>query len=75
MSKLTTLEAVVGHLEGEAKAAFDSALEAFRAELVRLGIEHSVTPADPAPSATVSGTDVHTGDSPYAGSGNQPPQK
>ena len=72
MSKLTTLEAIVGHLEGEAKAAFDSALEAFRAELTRLGIEHSVTPADPAPSATVTGTDIHTNPTPDVGSGSQP---
>ena len=71
MSKLTTLEAVVGHLEGEARAAFDSALEAFRAELVRLGIEHSVMPASPA----VTGTDLNTGPSPDAGSGGQPGQK
>lgn len=71
MSTLTTIEAKVEHLEGEAKAAFDAALEAFRAELTRLGIEHSVNPAAP----IVSGTDLHTGPSPDAGSGNQPGQK
>lgn len=75
MSVLTTIEAKIGHLEGEAKAAFEAALEAFKAELVRLGIEHAVTPADPAPSATVTGPDIHTNPTPDVGSGSQPGQK
>jgi hypothetical protein len=58
MSELTTIEAKVAHLETEVKDAFHTALEAFRAELIRLGIEHEITPAsapvvvDPSPIAT-----------------------
>ena len=48
MSELTVIQARVQQLEADARAAFESALEAFKAELVRLGIEHEVTPAAPA---------------------------
>lgn len=63
MSELTVVEAKVAHLEGEIKDAFHAALDAFKAELIRLGIEHAVTPAtppvvvDPTPVATK--TSVH----------------
>jgi hypothetical protein len=57
MSKLTVIEAEVAHLEGGIRDAYQAAENAFKAELVRLGIIHTVTPAapevktDPAPVA------------------------
>lgn len=62
MSELTVVEAKVAHLEGEIKDAFHAALDAFKAELIRLGIDHTVTATAPAPAAEAQpeGTGVET---------------